>query len=191
MSVYGTNPVIASILHSFLSVVGRVRFTRKATFARGVGFAWLAVFAWLAAGLLPGAMPLATSAQAGERYGKQKVVYHINYLGGEKNKRYRGAMRNIQNHINAVGAENMDIKVVLHGNGVNLLKEALKDEGLQTRITGLKSQNVAFLVCANTLRGRKIDHEKDLFDVFKEDIVPSGVAELGRLQGMGYAYIKP
>ena len=134
---------------------------------------------------------MASLAQASERYGKQKVVYHINYNGGEKNKRYRGAMRNIQNHINAVGADNMDIKVVLHGNGVNLLKEALKDDGLKTRITALKSQNVTFQVCANTLRGRKIDYEKDLFDVFKEDIVPSGVAELGRLQLMGYAYIKP
>ena len=133
----------------------------------------------------------ASLAQASERYGKQKVAYHINYNGGEGNRRYRGALRNIQNHINAVGADNMDIKVVLHGNGVNLLKEALKDDGLKTRITALKSQNVDFLVCANTLRGRKIDYEKDLFDVFKEDIVPSGVAELGRLQLMGYAYIKP
>ena len=130
-------------------------------------------------------------AQATERYGKQKVVYHINYNGGEKNRRYRGALRNIQNHINAVGADNLELKVVLHGNGVNLLKEALKDDGLKTRITALKSQNVSFLVCANTLRGRKIDYEKDLFDVFKEDIVPSGVAELARLQLMGYAYIKP
>ncbi len=138
-----------------------------------------------------GGLASAGQAVAAERYGKQKVVYHINYNGGEKNKRYRGALRNIQNHINAVGAENMDIKVVLHGNGVNLLKEAMKDDGLKTRITGLKSQNVAFQVCANTLRGRKIDYEKDLFDVFKEDIVPSGVAEIGRLQLMGYAYIKP
>ena len=143
----------------------------------------LALFAAVAVFAMPG--------QAAERYGKQKVVYHINYNGGEKNKKYRGAMRNIQNHINAVGADNLDLKVVLHGNGVNLLKEALKDDGLKTRITALKSQNVAFLVCANTLRGRKIDYEKDLFDVFKEDIVPSGVAELGHLQLQGYAYIKP
>ena len=63
----------------------------------------------------------ATKADAGDRYGKQKVVYHINYEGGDGGKKYRGAMRNIQNHINAVGAENMDIKVVLHGNGLGLL----------------------------------------------------------------------
>ncbi len=147
----------------------------------------LALAGFAAITALTGASP----AQANERYGKQKVVYHINYNGGEKNKRYRGALRNIQNHINAVGADNLELKVVLHGNGVNLLKEALKDDGLKTRITALKSQNVEFLVCANTLRGRKIDYEKDLFDVFKEDIVPSGVAEIARLQLMGYAYIKP
>ncbi|SNT22341.1 hypothetical protein [Antarctobacter heliothermus] len=71
-------------------------------------------------------------ASLAEGYGKQKVVYHINYLGGENDKAYRGAMRNIQNHINAVGVENMDIKVVLHGNGVGMLQSAKADDGLQT-----------------------------------------------------------
>ena len=37
---------------------------------------------------------------AGERYGQQKVVYHINY---DNPKKQTGALRNIQNHINAVG----------------------------------------------------------------------------------------
>jgi len=128
---------------------------------------------------------------AGERYGKQKVVYHINYDGGEKDKKYRGALRNIQNHINAVGAENMEIKVVLHGNGLGLLASAKSSEALQGQVASLKSQNVAVQVCNNTLKGRKISYENDLFDVFKEDIVPSGVAELSRLQHMGYTYIKP
>ena len=130
-------------------------------------------------------------AQADERYGKQKVVYHINYEGGDKDKKYRGAMRNIQNHINAVGAENLEIKVVLHGNGVGLLKSALSNEKLQTQVLGLKGQNVELHVCNNTLVGRKIDYNKELFDVFDEDIVPSGVAELSHLQQQGYTYIKP
>ena len=130
--------------------------------------------------------------QAQERYGKQKVVYHINYVGGNAEKKYRGAMRNIQNHINAVGAENMDIKVVLHGNGLGLLQSAKsKNEKLQGAVASLKSQNVEFQVCNNTLKGRKISYENDLFDVYKEDIIPSGVAELSRLQQMGYTYIKP
>ena len=134
---------------------------------------------------------LATTAQANERYGKQKVVYHINYPGGPDDKKYLGALRNIQNHINAVGAENMEIKVVMHGNGVDLLKDALTDDQLQVAVVSLKSQNVGFQVCNNTLVGRKINYETDLYDVFAEDIVPSGVAELSRLQQMGYTYIKP
>ena len=130
-------------------------------------------------------------SQAGERYGKQKVVYHVNYQGGKDDKKYRGAMRNIQNHINAVGAENMDIKVVLHGNGLGVLQSAVSNKTLSTRIVELKGQNVDVHVCANTLRGRKIDYNTDLFDVFEEDIVPSGVAELSHLQQQGYTYIKP
>ncbi len=130
-------------------------------------------------------------SQAGERYGQQKVVYHINYEGGEGDKAYRGALRNIQNHINAVGAENLDLKVVLHGNGVNLLRHAVTDEKLQMSVTSLKSQDVSFQVCNNTLVGRKISYENDLFEVWEDDIVPSGVAELSRLQQMGYTYIKP
>lgn len=132
-----------------------------------------------------------SAIDANERYGKQKVVYHINYTGGDKDKKYRGAMRNIQNHINAVGAENMEIKVVLHGNGVGLLASALKNGQLQSDVTSLKSQNVNFHVCNNTLNGRKINYETDLFEVFSDNIVPSGVAELSHLQQQGYTYIKP
>mgnify|MGYP003959893373 CR=1 FL=1 len=128
--------------------------------------------------------------QAGERYSKQKVVYHINYPGGKDDKKYRGAMRNVQNHINAVGAKNLDLKVVVHGNGVGLLKSAKKTGKLQTAVANLKSQNIKFQVCANTLRGRKIPVDT-LYEVFDEDIVPSGVAELAHLQAQGYTYIKP
>ena len=129
--------------------------------------------------------------EADERYGKQKVVYHINYNGGSDDKAYRGALRNIQNHINAVGAENLELKVVLHGNGVGLLKSAKSNQKLQMDVTNLKTQQVSFHVCNNTLAGRKIDYNNDLFEVFDDDIVPSGVAELSRLQQMGYTYIKP
>ena len=131
------------------------------------------------------------SAAASERYGTQKAVYHINYNGGDEDRAYIGALRNIQNHINAVGVENMEVRVVLHGNGVGLLARALENETLQTRVVELKGQNVLFNVCNNTLVGRDIDPETDLFDVWEDDIVPSGVAELSYLQQQGYTYVKP
>ncbi len=151
-------------------------------------FTLMAISFFAALGMM---LAVTTDVSAGERYGKQKVVYHINYDGGPEDKKYRGAMRNIQNHINAVGAENMDIKVVLHGNGLGLLMSAKGNDKLQVNVASLKSQNVSFQVCNNTLKGRKISYENDLFDVFEEDIVPSGVAELSHLQQQGYTYIKP
>lgn len=144
-------------------------------------------------------MLFSASSIAGEHYGKQKVVYHINY---DNPKAQAGALRNIQNHINAVGAENLDLKVVMHGKGLSLLLEpdAIKNtklklgnatDEIQAKISGLKDQGVGFQVCANTLRGKKISYDEDLYDVSKADIIPSGVAELARLQAMGYSYIRP
>ena len=145
------------------------------------------------------AMTLSPNLSYAEGYGKQKVVYHINY---DNPKAQAGALRNIQNHINAVGRENLELKVVLHGKGLTLLLEpgsggktkfptGNATEAIAAKIAGLKGQGVAFHVCANTLRGKKVDYEQDLYDVSKADIVPSGVAEVARLQAMGYAYIKP
>ena len=141
-----------------------------------------------------------TGNVSADRYGHQKVVYHINY---DNPKKQAGALRNIQNHINAVGAENMDICVVLHGHGLALLldpeslprlnkfKNANANEATTAKIDGLKNQGVAFNVCANTVKGRKVDMDNDLYDVDAADIVPSGVAELAHLQAQGYTYIKP
>ena len=139
---------------------------------------------------------LSLGAFAGS-YGKQKVVYHINY---DNPKAQAGALRNIQNHINAVGKENLDLKVVLHGKGLTLLLDPTSktkfpkgnaSDTITAKITGLKDQGVGFHVCSNTLRGKKVDYENDLYDVSKKDIVPSGVAELAKLQAEGYTYIKP
>lgn len=138
-------------------------------------------------------LTLGQSAIAQEgRYGKVKVVYHLNGQGGEADKAYMMAIGNIKNHIAAVGEGNADVKVVMHGDGVGILKSAKENLKLQGEIANLKSTHkVAFLVCNNTLTQRKIDPDKDLFEVFKEDIVPSGVAELSLLQSKGYTYIKP
>ena len=128
------------------------------------------------------------------------MVYHINY---DNPKQQAGALRNIQNHINAVGAENLDLKVVLHGNGLALLlepdsleklnkfKHANADQNMTAKVSNLKDKGVDFQVCNNTVKGRKVNIETDLYDVDKEDIVPSGVAEVAKLQAEGYAYIKP
>lgn len=154
-----------------------------------------ACLAAAAAGLALATAPV-SAADAG--YGQQKVVYHVNEGGAESQAT---ALRNVQNHINAVGAENLDLKVVLHGDGLSLLvlpdavadtkmKEGNADDEMQARIAGLKEAGIDFLICKNTMTGRGVEIT-ELYDVEEADIVPSGVAELARLQGQGYTYIKP
>ena len=141
---------------------------------------------------LAGMIGATTLVQAAEaKPGMHKVVYHVNYSGGDKDKAYEAALRNAQNHINEIGADKIDLKIVLHADGLGMLMHAKENESLNKRIDALKNLHVSFQVCDNTMISRKIDYKKDLYGVAKEDIVPSGVAEIARLQHQGYAYIKP
>ena len=121
-------------------------------------------------------------------YGKQKVVYHVN---SDDPKILKAAVGNVQNHINAVGKDNIDLKVVMHGNGLALLQVAKEDQDMKSKVDSLKLQGIGFQVCANTLKGKKLNYKTDLYDVSEKDIVPSGVAEIAHLQKLGYTYVKP
>ena len=121
-------------------------------------------------------------------YGKQKVVYHVN---SDDPKILKAAVGNVQNHINAVGKDNIDLKVVMHGNGLALLQVAKEDQDMKSKVDSLKLQGIGFQVCGNTLKGKKLNYKTDLYDVSEKDIVPSGVAEIAHLQKLGYTYVKP
>jgi intracellular sulfur oxidation DsrE/DsrF family protein len=135
--------------------------------------------------LLAMAVPGLTSAATPDDV--TRVVYHVNE--GDPAV-HMGALRNVQNHINAVGAEGMDIKVVMHGGGINLLLGANQNPDLQAAVDSLKLQGVDFQVCRNTLVSRNMPLDA-LYDATEADVVPSGVAQLSILQREGYTYIKP
>ena len=135
---------------------------------------------------IAGAGPEAPTAY----YVDQKVVYHNDGSGPDRGASFKRLLGNLRNHVEAVGREHLDIRVVSLGDGVALFQLAVDDRELASRIDALKASGVRFLVCANTLRDRKIDRGT-LQGVSEDDIVPSGVAELARLQGMGFAYIHP
>jgi uncharacterized protein len=125
---------------------------------------------------------LFTPAHAAEP--QEKVVYHLNDASLA-----RIAMRNIENHLDA--SPGVKIVVVTHGKGIDfLLNEAKDDKGSYApQVAGLRDRGVEFRVCRNTLKGRKLE---DSSVIMEAQVVPSGVAELGKLQAReGYAYIKP
>ncbi|WP_018873758.1 MULTISPECIES: DsrE family protein [unclassified Thioalkalivibrio] len=121
-------------------------------------------------------------------YGEDKAVYDVNY---DDSDRHTMVLRNIQNHVNALGVDNIQVKVVLSGDGLSLLNKAKDDDDLRANIDNLKMQNVRFLVCNNTLEGRQISLHDDLYDASEEDVVVSGNAHISYLQRQGYTFLKP
>ncbi len=134
-------------------------------------------------------LPATQSARAGtpaqaEQAVQEKVVYHINDSAVA-----RAALRNVENHIGA--SPEAKIVVVTHGKGIDfLLNDAKDDKGAYApQVAGLKEKGVEFRVCRNTLKGRKLSDDAVIMEA---QVVPSGVAEIGRLQAReGFVYLKP
>lgn len=123
------------------------------------------------------------AANAAER--EEKVVYHMN-----DGSNPMAALNNIRNHLNA--SPKAKIVVVAHGPGIDFLLDGAKDKNgnpYDAVVQELSNRNVEFRVCNNTLEVRKIDKKRVIPEA---TIVPSGVAEVSRLQVQeGYAYLKP
>lgn len=115
----------------------------------------------------------------------ENVVYHINDSAVAP-----AGLNNIKNHLSA--SPKARIVVVTHGKGIDFLLEgAADDKGnpFEPRVQELAAKGVEFAVCNNTLKGRKIDPKSVLTEA---KIVPSGVAEVGKLQAKaGFVYLKP
>lgn len=124
---------------------------------------------------------VATAAETPRR----TVVYHI-----DDSERAIPMIRSIGNHRRADGE--IRIIVVALSAGVDFLVDGAADSRgnrYDALVDPLMLEGVEFRVCANTLQGRGIDSATLLPDV---QVVPSGVAEIARLQiEEQAAYIKP
>jgi len=115
-----------------------------------------------------------------------KVVYHLS----EGTVQAAQALGNIRNHFNA--DPSVKIVVVTHGPGIDFLLDGAttpKGQAFTGAISELAGRGVEFRVCNNTLVGRHISKDKVAMEA---QIVPSGVAEVARLQAReGFAYLRP
>ncbi|MEY2684498.1 MAG: hypothetical protein RJA09_1642 [Pseudomonadota bacterium] len=115
-----------------------------------------------------------------------KVVYHMS----EGIPQASRAVNNIRNHLAA--DPTAKIVVVTHGLGIDFLLDGATNQMEQPfsgAIGELAARGVEFRVCNNTLVSRKIDPAKVAMEA---KIVPSGVAEVARLQAReGFVYLRP
>lgn len=114
-----------------------------------------------------------------------KVVYHINDSASAT-----AALRNIGNHLDV--NPQAQIVVVTHALGVDFMMEGARDKNgnpYNIPVEALTERGVTFDVCEITLKSRKLDRKQFIPE---SKFVPSGVAEIGKLQARGgFAYIKP
>lgn len=128
-------------------------------------------------------LPLTASSIAAER--EEKVIYHVS-----DSVNASVALRNARNHLDQ--SPKAKIVFVTHGPGIDFLIDGASDKNgnpYEIAVQELVARKVEFRVCQNTLTARKIDPSQMLPDI---RIVPSGVAEVSRLQIFeGFAYLKP
>ena len=115
-----------------------------------------------------------------------RAVYHFSEGQAQASR----GLEYIRNHLEA--DPKAQIVVVTHALGVDFLMKGAKTargNPFQDAVEDLELQGVKFRVCEITLRERGLKREQFLPLV---EFVPSGVAEIARLQAReGYGYIKP
>jgi hypothetical protein len=175
--------VAPAAMHAALRAEFGVRGAAPARPARrrvAWGAAALATLA-LAAWGLHGAFERESSAAARNA---GKVVYHIS-----SSHTASAALRTLRNHLEA--SPDTKVVVVAHNEGVDFLLRGARDETGQlyeTSVQRFKQRGVDFRVCTNTLVRRKLEKAGI---VPEATLVPSGIAEIGRLQqSEGYSYMR-
>ena len=115
-----------------------------------------------------------------------KVVYHLSEGVAQASR----AIGNIRNHLGADPTAR--IVVVTHGAGIDFLLDGAENAQGQKfagAVAELANRGVEFKVCNNTLVSRKIAADKL---VMEAKVVPSGVAEVARLQAHeSFVYLRP
>ena len=127
----------------------------------------------------------ATNGNLAANVHPDKVVYHVNDSANAA-----AALRNAGNHLDV--NPQVQIIVVTHALGVDFLMEGARDKNgnpYNVAVEALAERGVTFDVCEITLKSRKLERSQFIPEA---KFVPSGVAEIGKLQARGgFAYLKP
>lgn len=170
-----------------------------AAFAVGAGVALTLAFPL--SGFEPGSLPARATASTvagghfpkpsrGE-YGPQKIVYHVSTKGswrGREDEAWR-LVAVLNNHLNAIEPDEVDLRVILQGDGIDALYRAKQNPKLADAFDRLAARGVTFAICMNTLEAYRMVPET-LHPAKTATLVQTAVAEIAHLQKQGFSYIK-
>lgn len=136
------------------------------------------------------AVPEYVAAMHFAPYEAQRVVYHVTEGEMFYQRRFKNILHVARNHADVVAFGDLDLRILLQGSGIDLLRKAKSDPALAAEIDKLKRSGVKFVVCRNTLLLNGIDPAIALHGVKPDDIVSSSMAEAALLIAKGYVYLK-
>lgn len=122
---------------------------------------------------------LLVSATAWAQY---KVVFQVS--DGDPAK-WNLTLNNVRNVQQELGADKVQVEIVAYGPGISMLK---LESPVSGRVAEALKQRVKVVACENTMTAQKLVRADMAPDI---GYVPAGVVELVKLQGEGWAYIRP
>ncbi len=139
-----------------------------------------AMIAAACAASLAALAPSGALAQAASA--RNKVVFQVS---DDNPQKWNLALNNARNLQEDLGADNVDLEIVVYGPGIGMLKG---DSAVASRIGDALKNGVKVVACENTMRAQKLTYNDMLPKI---GYVPAGVVELMKKQQEGFAYIRP
>lgn len=114
----------------------------------------------------------------------EKIVYHLHHTQEDAFKR---AVNNIENLRKGMPDRPMDIKLLLQGNGIQLLVPSPSNNELVSRLLKLRDSGLDIEVAENNYQQNRLLIESSL----KPRLVENIFSRLIELQNQGYRYLTP
>lgn len=129
-----------------------------------------------------GALLLGGTATAQTASASNKVVIQVSDNDPGK---WNLALNNAKNLQDALGADKVEVEIVVYGPGIGMLKA---EAPTANRVTDATKVGVQVVACQNTMKAMKLT-EADMNPAI--GYVPGGVVEIMKRQQQGWAYIRP
>ncbi len=138
--------------------------------------------ATLGAAVLALAAPAAIAQSQAQPPARSKVVFQVS---DDSEQKWNLALNNARNLQDDLGADNVEMEIVVYGPGIGMLKG---NSPVASRIADALKSGVKVVACENTMRAQKLKYDDMLPKI---GYVPAGVTELVKKQQEGWSYLRP
>lgn len=114
----------------------------------------------------------------------EKIVYHLHHT---QENAFKRTINNIENLKKGMPDRTMDIKLLLQGNGIQLLFPSQQDKKLISRLLKLHDSGLDIEVAEKNYQANRLLIERSL----KPRLVENIFSRLVELQHQGYSYLTP